>query len=216
MASVTAPMLVAPARGDCDPRGEEDLRTMTAHRRNLLARALAVLAALALVLAVAASYIRSTVVDSNQFADRATVALHNPAVRSLIADTVTNDLVLHQAPNLVAAKPLIEGVVSSVVASNAFAGLFRAGVRDVHRAVLHHDRNTVTLTVADVGTLAAAGLEALKPKLAGEVRSTRLVRLFRDNVGTIPAKAMRIAGLDRVIYRRCIAPAKIIGMAHQA
>jgi len=152
-----------------------------------------VLAALALVLAVAASYIRSTVVDSGQFADRATVALHNPAVRSLITDTVTDDLVLHQAPNLVAAKPLIEGVVSSVVASNAFAGLFRAGVRDVHRAVLHHDRNTVTLTVADVGTLAAAGLEALKPKLAGQVRSTRLVRLIRDNVGTIPAKAMRIA-----------------------
>jgi hypothetical protein len=166
---------------------------MTAHRRNLLARVLAVLAALALVLAVAASYIRSTVIDSGQFADRATVALHNPAVRSLITNTVTNDLVLHQAPNLIAAKPLIEGVVSSVVASNAFADLFRAGVNDVHRAVLHHDRNTVTLTVADVGTLAAGALDALKPQLAGQVRSTRLVRLIRDNIGTIPAKAMRIA-----------------------
>ncbi len=166
---------------------------MTAQRRNLLARVLAVLAALALVLTVAASYIRSTVVDSGQFADRATVALRNPAVRSLISDTVTNDLVLHQAPNLIAAKPLIEGVVSAVVASNAFADLFRAGVRDVHRAVLHHDRNTVTLTVADVGTLAAAGLEALQPKLASEVRSTRLVRLVRDNIGTLPATTMRIA-----------------------
>jgi hypothetical protein len=172
---------------------------MTAHRRNLLARALAVLAALALVLAVAASYVRSTVVDSDQFADRATVALHSPSIRSLITDTVTDDLVLHKAPNLVAAKPLIEGVVSSVVASNAFAALFRAGVRDLHRAVLHHDRNTVTLTVADVGTLAAAALEAVKPKLAGQVRSTRLVRLVRDNVGTIPAKAIRIADDVRLL-----------------
>jgi hypothetical protein len=172
---------------------------MTAHRRNLLARALAVLAALALVLAVAASYIRSTVVDSGQFADHATVALHNPSVRSLITDTVTDDLVLHKAPNLVAAKPLIQGVVASVVASNAFADLFRAGVRDVHRAVLHKDRNTVTLTVADVGTLAAAALESLKPKLAGQVRSTRLVRLIGDNVGTIPATVMRLAGDVRLL-----------------
>jgi hypothetical protein len=172
---------------------------MTAHRRNVLARALAVLAALALVLAVAASYIRSTVVDSNQFADRATIVLHNPSIRSLITNTVTDDLVLHRAPDLVAAKPLIEGVVSSVVASNAFAALFRAGVRDVHRAVLHHDRNTVTLTVEDVGTLAAAALEALKPKLAGQVRSTRVVRLVRDNVGTIPAQTVRIADDVRLL-----------------
>jgi hypothetical protein len=172
---------------------------MTAYRRNLLARALAVLAALALVLAVAASYIRSTVVDSGQFSDRATVALHSPGVRSLITDTVTDGLVLHNAPNLVAAKPLIHGLVSSVVASNAFADVFRAGVRDVHRAVLHDDRDTVTLTVADVGTLAAAALQTLRPKLAGEVRSTRLVRLLDDDVGTIPATAIRIADDVRLL-----------------
>ena len=96
---------------------------MTAHRRNLLARALAVIAALALVLAVAASYIRSTVVDSHQFADRATVALRSPSVRSLITTTVTEDLVLGKAPDLIAAKPLIQGIVSSAVSSDAFASL---------------------------------------------------------------------------------------------
>jgi threonine/homoserine/homoserine lactone efflux protein len=172
---------------------------MSPRTRLLLSRALAVLAAFALVLAVAASYARSVVVSSDQFADRASVALHNSSVRSLIADSVTDDLVLRNSPNLIAARPLIRSVVSSVVASDAFAGLFRAGVRDLHRAVLHHDRNTLTLTVVDVGTVAAAALETLKPSLAQQVRSTRAARLLRDNVGSVPATVLRIADDVRLL-----------------
>lgn len=156
-------------------------------------------AALALVLAVAASYIRSTVVDSGQFADRATVALRSPAVRALITDKVTDDLVLQRAPNVVAAKPLIQGVVSTVVSSNAFGSLFRAGVRDVHRAVLHRDKSTVTLTVADAGTAAAAALDVLRPGLASQVRATDHVRLLQDRVGAVPAQALRITDQVRLL-----------------
>jgi hypothetical protein len=50
-ASVTAPILVTSGRRPAT-EGRDDFQAMTAHRRNLLARALAVVAALALLVAV--------------------------------------------------------------------------------------------------------------------------------------------------------------------
>jgi hypothetical protein len=90
-------------------------------------------------------------VDSDQFANRATVALRDDSVRSLIAEQVTDQLVLSKAIDLIAARPLIESIVSGVVGDRAFTGAFRAGVRDVHRAVFDRDQHTLTLTLADVG-----------------------------------------------------------------
>ena len=46
-------------------------------------------------------------------------------------------------------------------------------MRDVHRAVFQRDQNTVTLTVADVGTVLAAALEKLRPALARRVEARR-------------------------------------------
>jgi hypothetical protein len=53
----------------------------------------------------------------------------------------------------------------------------------VHRAVFDGDRHTVTLTLADVGTMAAAGLEAVQPALARRVDTTRRVEVVRRTSG---------------------------------
>ena len=111
-----------------------------------------------MVLALMAGYVRRAAVDSDQFANRATVAMSDESVRSLIAERVTDQVVLEKKADLVAARPLIQSVVSSVVGGRAFTGAFRAGVRDVHRAVFHGDQHTVTLALADVGTMVAAAL----------------------------------------------------------
>src|SRR3954468_7078780 len=125
-------------------------------RRRFAVRALVVAASAAMVLALVAGYVQRAAVNADQFANRATVALRDDSVRALIAERVTDELVLERAGDLIAARPLIESVVSSVIGGRAFTGLFRSGVRDVHRAVFAHDQDTVTLTLADVGTVVAA------------------------------------------------------------
>jgi hypothetical protein len=53
--------------------------------------------------------------DADRFADRATTTLRDPSVRALIADRVTDELVLDRAPDLIAARPLISPTVSDLV-----------------------------------------------------------------------------------------------------
>ena len=57
-----------------------------------------------------------------------------------------------------------------MVGSGAFNDLLRAAVRDVHRAIFKRDKNTVTLTVADVGVVVESALEQFAPKVAKRIR----------------------------------------------
>jgi hypothetical protein len=164
--------------------------------RRLVTRALVVLAVAALVLALVAGYVRRAAVDSDQFANRAAAALRDDNVRSLVADQVTDQVVLKSEQNLLAARPIIQSVVSAVVGSRAFTSLFRAAVRDVHRALFDRDANSVTLTVADVGTVLAATLEKVRPSLARRLESTGRVALVNDHIGSLSGTLARLA--DRV------------------
>src|SRR3954453_10596969 len=128
-------------------------------RRRVGVWALVALASVPLGVALVVGYARRAAVASDQFANRATVALKDDSVRSLIAEQVTDQIVLARASDLLAARPLIESVVSSGGGSRAFTGAFRSGVRDVHRAVFARDESTVTLALADVRTMVAAALE---------------------------------------------------------
>jgi hypothetical protein len=160
--------------------------------RQFAARFLVVLASVVLVLAVIAGYVRHAAIDSDQFANRATAALRDESVRKLIAERVT-DGVIRRQENLIAARPIIESVTSAVVGGRAFTSLFRAGVRDVHRAVFRRDENTVTLTLRDVGTVVAAALERLRPSLARQIENaTGRVQLIKRDVGTVAAKLARL------------------------
>ena len=152
-----------------------------------------VLASLAIVLALVAAYVRQAVVDSDQFANRATAALRDDSVRSLIAEKLTDEVVLKNKADLIAARPIIESVASDVVGGRAFTSLFRKAVRDVHRALFKRDQNTVTLTVADVGTVLAAALEQVRPEVARELRSTERVELVERNIGSLSATLADIA-----------------------
>jgi hypothetical protein len=161
--------------------------------RLFASRALVVLASLAVMLALVAAYARQAAVDSNQFANRATVALHDDSVRSLIAQKVTDELVLKNEADLIAARPIIESVASEIVGGRAFTSLFRKAVRDLHGALFKRDRNTVTLTLTDVGTVVAAALAQVRPALADQLQSTQRVELVTSNIGSLSARLADIA-----------------------
>jgi hypothetical protein len=72
-------------------------------------------------------------------------------------------------------------------------------VRDVHRAVLHRNKDTVTLTVADVGTVLAAALQKLRPSLAAELESTGRVELVKRDIGSFGADLARAGDRIRLL-----------------
>ena len=115
-------------------------------------------------------------------------------MRSLLAQKITDEVVLKNEADLIAARPIIESVASEIIGSRAFTGLFRRAVRDVHRALFKRDKASVTLTIADVGTVLAAALEQVRPALARELRSTERVEVVRENIGSLSATLVNIAG----------------------
>jgi hypothetical protein len=153
---------------------------------------LVVAASAAIVLALAAGYSRRAAVDSDQFANRAGAALRDDSVRALVAERITDEVVLANQADLITARPIIQSVASGIVGSRAFTGLFRSAVRDVHRALFDHDRDTVTLTVADIGTVLAAALEQVRPSLARELESTERVELLTRNIGSVSGDLARL------------------------
>ncbi len=132
--------------------------------------ALAALAAVLLLLSVVALYANRVLFDSDQFANHVGAAVEEPAVKDEIGRRITDGIV-DQQPDLIAVRPVIEGVAGGVVGSGAFNDLLRAAVRDVHRAIFKRDQNTVTLTVADIGVVVGSALEQFAPKVANRIRS---------------------------------------------
>src|SRR3954454_19528373 len=156
---------------------------MSVRARVMCERGLVVLASVVLVLGVLAGYVRLAALDADQFANRATAALRNDDVRTLIAQKVTDDVVLRRQADLLAARPLIESAAAGVVGGRAFTALFRSAVRDMHRAVFERDRDTVTLTVADVATVLAAALAHVRPSLARRVAGAGRAPLVTRRLG---------------------------------
>ena len=165
----------------------------------LAARALVVVAAVVMAFALVAGYARRSVVDSDQFANRATAALRAESVRTLIAERVTDQVVLRHQADLLAARPLIESAISGIVGGGAFSGIFRKAVRDVHRAVFARDEDTVTLTIADVGTVASAALEKLQPSIARQVRATDRVEVLDRRGRALGASVADVARAVRTV-----------------
>jgi hypothetical protein len=172
---------------------------MSSRARLLLTRGLVIVACAVTALALVAGYVRRAGVDSDQFANRATAALRDDSVRTLVAQRITDQVVLENEADLLAARPIIESVASGIVGSRAFTSLFRSAVRDVHRALFGRDQETVTLTVADIGTVIAAGLERLRPSLAREVEATGRVALVRRDVGNLSATLAGFAHRVRLL-----------------
>ena len=167
--------------------------------RLIAARTLVVVASLVAVLALVAGYARQTVVDSDEFANRATAALRDDSVRSLIAEKITDEVVLKNEADLIAARPLIESVASDIVGGRAFTELFRKAVRDVHRSLFKRDKDTVTLTIADVGTVLAAALQQVRPDLADKLGSSERVKVVHDDIGSLSATLADIAERIRLL-----------------
>jgi hypothetical protein len=147
--------------------------------RRMSAGVLLAMTSVLLVAATLAAYAWRVLFDSQRFATRATAALQGANVREAIAERVTDELVRRE-PDLLAARPVVVSAVSGVVGGDAFASLFRRGVRDVHGAVFRRDQDTVTLTIVDMGIVVSEALRVLRPELASELEPSEQVSLLKE------------------------------------
>jgi hypothetical protein len=131
--------------------------------------ALGTIAIVALLATLVTAYAQRALFDSDQFAARAASTLSNEAVQERLAVAITDNVVLEANRDLVAVRPLIEGIAQQIVGGGVFRGLFRASAADVHRSVFDRDASTVTLTIANLGIVLRAALEQLAPAAAGKV-----------------------------------------------
>lgn len=160
---------------DLESRAMRPSATSTPARRRLGA-VLGTIGVIALLAALVTAYTERALFDSDQFAARASAALRDDAVRERVAVAITDDVAIKANRDLVALRPLIQGLADEIVGSPAFRGLFRASVADVHRSVFQENADTVTLTVANLGVVLEAALERLAPEAAGKVpRSVEIV-----------------------------------------
>ena len=162
-------------------------------------RVLLVATSVLLLAAVIAGYAWRALFDTEQFANRATAALQDPSVRQQVGDRVTDDLLLRAQPDLLSARPIIASAVGGIVGGDAFAALFRRAAVEAHRAVFRRDSDTVALTIADVGVLAAEALRQLRPELAGQLDEERRVGLIDRHLGGVTGDLARIAERVRVV-----------------
>ena len=174
--------------------------------RNVAAAACLAGAIILLLPAVLVGYAERALFDPDQFANRATAALDDRDVRSRVATEITDRLVLANASDLTTARPVIEGVVDNVVGGAAFQQLFRASVLDVHRALFARDSDTVTLSLADAGTVVGSALAVVRPSLERRFDEDARVTLLRRHVDE------RAAGLARLADRADLLAALLGGL----
>ena len=106
-----------------------------------------------------------TFVSSEGFADVATDMLHDPDVRTIVSQQIVTALADQKqtAQAVASARPVLEQAVAAVVATNAFQGVFHAGVTEIHAEIVSGSRTRLLVPVNDTPAMVKAGPPAGQP-----------------------------------------------------
>ncbi len=167
--------------------------------RGVVSVILIVLATVAAVAGGVTLYVREEIVDSSAFADRTVSAMQQPAVRRVVAREIVVQLVEHSSQDLVAARPVLQSVVDSIVASEPFAGVIRLAAEHGNRLLFERAPTNAAFDIADAGTVVTSALRKLAPNLVKYIppqTQTVLVTLRRRSFAT---ETLRFADRVRVL-----------------
>ena len=104
----------------------------------------------------------SALADSDSFATRLNEVRKGPVVAAE-AGQLAADQIIEAKPDLVAVKPLLEGVATWVVGSSALDEPFTATARELHRTLTTTDGSTVVLRLVDLGQPSPAPCPRSRP-----------------------------------------------------
>ncbi len=172
---------------------------MAGARRNSLSVGLAVGAGLALLIGAILLYARVEVIDEDAFADNAVEALQDDATRDVIATELVIGLVENGSPNLVAARPLVQSVVDTVIDTAPFRQVFREAARQTNLLLFERDERSVAFDLADASSVVRFALESVDPKLAEELPQSVDLALVKLKEREFAAQTLQVADTVRVL-----------------
>ncbi len=147
--------------------------------RSALSTLLLVVGAILVMAGVVAGSVYDTVYSSSRFAGTAVKAVQHPAVKAEIESELV-DQIIAQRQDLIAARPLIQTVVDSVIGSKPFQKILTTALLQVHRTFFSTDKPTLVLDISDGTTIVLGALKAFDPNLAANVPAgfrTGLIKL---------------------------------------
>jgi hypothetical protein len=114
-------------------------------------------------------YARAAILDSREFADRATASLENDEVRQVVSQRLVEQVIEQGSAELIQARPLLEAAVAGALDTGAFQAVFERAAQNVHKLLFERDRGSIVLDLADAGIVVISALRAIAPKVAKEV-----------------------------------------------
>ena len=137
--------------------------------RLLSGRVLLVLASIALFFGTVTLYVRATILDEREFANRATATLEDSDVRQVVSRRIVDEAIEQGSAELIQAKPLLESAVASALDTGAFQAIFKQAARNVYTLIFERERGSIVLDLADAGIVVISGLKAIAPNVAKDV-----------------------------------------------
>lgn len=124
---------------------------------------------LATLFALICGYVRSELLDSSSFGDRAVEAVRSEPVRAAIATGFADELIGRQ-PRLLSARPVLISATSALLGTRAAGGLVSRSAVQLHRALLTEDEPSIILDLADLTVVVQSYLSASGSDLSTRIR----------------------------------------------
>jgi hypothetical protein len=137
--------------------------------RGVVSVALVVLGAALLLAGGVTFYLRTQILDQDAFADSAVEALDDDRVRKVVAREIVVNLIDRGSTDLVAARPLLESVVDTVIGTAPFKSVFREAAVQTNRVFFTRERSNALFDVSDATELVRFALQSVDPKLARQL-----------------------------------------------
>jgi hypothetical protein len=145
------------------------LSRLSDRTRGVAAVVLIVLGAVLLFVGTIAFYAREQVIDREAFADRALEALDDDGLRRVVGREIVVNAIERGSTDLVAARPLIESVVDTVIQTGAFRQVFRAAALETNRVFFVRGKENVLFDLGDAAQVVQFALRSVSPKVAKEL-----------------------------------------------
>ena len=183
--------------------------------RAVVRSALVVLGGVLAALSLVVGYLNRELLDGPAFAEHVEQIRRDDQVVELVGQAISTRLIVAN-PDLVALRPLIQSVATSVASGDVLAGPVRVAAREAHRAFTH-DGRSIVLRITDVGAVVTAALAAVAPERVPAATADVSVtlasiddRAFASTVISVVAAADLLAWLLPVAAVVCFAVALIL------
>jgi hypothetical protein len=117
-------------------------------------------------------FIRVNVYETPGFADNAVQAFRDDAVKQLIGERLTQQMIIRLPSTLQASEPVLNVLVLEAVQTPQFARIFRSAAIDANRVFFGKNTDDPELDLSDAGPLIQAVVETVDPQLADALPAT--------------------------------------------